>query len=117
MANIVILTYTLTSALGLIFLKLGSRTGAPFSFVDGKLQISLGLYVSSGILLYGFSFLIYTYLISKNDLGYIVPISTALVYIFIFTASFFIFKEVFTATKIIAILLILAGVALLNLSK
>jgi len=116
LANIILLIYAAMSSLGLIFLKLGSKDAAPVSFIDGKIHFNLGLYVIVGVVLYGLSFIVYTYLISKNDLGYIIPVSTALVYIGIFLASFFIFKEVFTAVKIVGILLILTGVVLLNLN-
>lgn len=114
---IILLTYALTSSAGLILLKLGSESGAPVSIVEGKFQFNLGLYAVLGIILYGFSFIIYTYLVSKNDLGYIIPVSTALVYIFIFLASFLIFKEAFTALKILGICLIFGGLVLLNISK
>lgn len=117
MANLILLFYALTSTAGLVLLKLGSSASAPVSFVDGKLQFNLGLYVVGGIILYGLSFIVYTYLISKNDLGYIIPVSTALVYVGIFLASFFIFKEAFTAVKIVGIFLILGGVILLNINK
>jgi len=116
LANIILFVYALMSSLGLIFLKAGSKDGAPVSLVDGRVQFNLGTYVIAGIILYGLSFVVYTYLISKNDLGYIIPVSTGLVYIGIFLASFFIFKEVFTAVKIVGIALILTGVILLNLN-
>jgi multidrug transporter EmrE-like cation transporter len=70
-----------------------------------------------GIALYGTSFLLYTFLISKYDLGYIIPLTTAFVYVLIFFASFFIFKELFTVFKITGIFLILMGIVLLNLKK
>jgi len=116
-SNALLLIYALTSTVGLILLKFGSKTGAPISFVDGRIHFNLGIYVVCGIILYGLSFLLYTYLVSKNDLGYIVPVSTALVYIGIFLASFLLFKEAFTAIKITGILLILGGVILLNLNR
>jgi len=117
LSNILLVVYGLVSTAGLVLLKLGSQDNAPVSFVDGKLHLNLGLYVILGFVLYGLSFLVYTYLISKNDLGYIIPVSTALVYVGIFLASFFIFKEAFTALKIVGILLILGGVILLNTQK
>lgn len=116
-SNIVLIVYALTSSLGLILLKLGSKAGAPISFVDNKIHFNIGLYVAGGIALYGVSFLIYTYLIAKNDLGYVVPVSTALVYTFIFIASFLIFKEVFSPLKIVGVGVILLGVILLNINK
>lgn len=117
MANIILLIYAFTTSLGLILLKIGSESGAPISFIDSKLHFNLGFYAVCGFILYGISFLVYTYLISKNDLGYIIPVSTALVYIGIFIASFIIFKETFSAIKILGICLIFGGVVLLNLHK
>lgn len=116
-ANLTLIIYALTSTAGLVLLKFAGQTGAPISFVDGKLHFNLGILAVSGIFLYGVSFLLYTYLIAKNDLSYIIPVSTALVYIGIFFASYFLFHEALTALKVTGILLILGGVALLNLGK
>lgn len=115
MAKILIGLYVLATSLGLIVLKLGTESGAPIEFVDKKLHFNISFYAILGILLYGLSFLLYIYLISKNDLGYIIPLTTALVYIIIFFASFIIFKEAFTATKILGIALIVGGLVLLNI--
>jgi len=117
MANIILVLYALLSTAGLVLLKLGSGTGAPFELVNGKLHSNLTFTVIAGVFLYAVSFLVYTYLVSKNDLSYIIPVSTALVYVGIFFASFFIFKEAFTAFKIVGIFLILGGVILLNINK
>lgn len=107
--------YILATSLGLIFVKLGSSDGMPIKFIDGKLSFNLNFYIISGIILYIASFVMYIYLISRHDLGYIIPITTALVYVLIFIASYFIFREVFTVTKVLGIVLILGGVVMLNL--
>jgi drug/metabolite transporter (DMT)-like permease len=117
MAKIIIALYVLATSFALIFLKLGSASGAPFTYVNHRPQFNLTWYNSLGFILYGISFLIYTYLISKYDLGYILPLVTAFVYIAIFIASYFIFHEVFTATKILGIVLIFTGLIFLNLKK
>lgn len=114
MAKVILALYVATTSLGLIVLKLGTTNGLPISYVQNKLQFNLNLYALAGIFLYGLSFLLYLYLISKNDLGYIIPLTTALVYIVIFIASAIIFKEIFTITKILGIFLIIGGVILLN---
>lgn len=115
MFKIILLFYVLATSLGLILIKLGSSDGLPLKIVDSKLIFNLNLLTISGILLYGLSFALYLYLIAKNDLGYIIPLTTALVYIVIFVASYFIFQEVFTAMKIVGILLIVTGLVFLNL--
>lgn len=116
-SKLIIGFYVLTTSLALIVLKLGTKTGSPIDYVNHKLHININIYVITGIIFYGISFLTYIYLISRYDLGYIIPLTTAFVYILIFTASFFVFKEVFTVVKILGIVLILGGIILLNLNK
>jgi multidrug transporter EmrE-like cation transporter len=86
-------------------------------YVNDKIHFNVNFYTVSGITLYGVSFMLYTFLISRYDLGYIIPLTTALVYIMIFTASFLLFKESFTLIKLLGIILILCGLALLNFKK
>jgi len=117
MARIIIALYVLTTSSALVLLKLGTKHGAPISFASGKPHLALTSFTLAGILFYGTSFLIYMYLVSQYDLGYIIPLTTALVYVLIFTASFAIFNETFTAFKIIGIVLIFSGIVFLNLKK
>lgn len=117
MDKILILLYVAMTASGLITLKLGSADGAPISFVDGRLDFNLNFINILGVIMYGVSFLLYIYLISKNDLGYIIPVTTAMVYCVIFIASFVVFHESFTLIKIIGISMILIGVMLINANK
>lgn len=117
MQTMFLIAYVISTSSGLILLKLGTTTGLPIAFVENAIKFNLNLYSVLGIILYGCSFLLYIYLISKFDLGFIIPITTALVYILIFAASFVIFKEAFTVMKIAAISLIIFGVILLNFNK
>lgn len=117
MSRLILSLYILATSAALVALKWGAKSGAPVHSVEGKIHFNLNTYVVSGVILYGISFVLYTYLIAKYDLGYIVPLTTALVYIIIFTASYFIFHEVFTAVKVAGIVLIVAGLILLNLKK
>lgn len=114
MSKIILILYVLATSGALVVLKLGSKDGAFAQIINGKIDINITPLTVTGIVLYGTSFLMYMYLISKFDLGYIIPITTALVYILIFFASFVIFKEAFTAVKITGIMLIVLGLALLN---
>jgi len=116
-SKLLILLYVLTTSTALIILKWGSKAGALVHYVNDKVHLNINTYTISGVTLYGISFLIYTFLISKYDLGYIIPLTTALVYVLIFTASFLLFKESFTFLKILGIILILGGLVLLNLKK
>ncbi len=117
MSRIIIALFVLITSSALVVLKLGTKAGAPIHFADNKLQLNLNMLVITGIFLYGISFLLYMYLLSKYDLGYIIPLTTALVYVLIFTASYFIFHEVFTLIKVVGISLIVIGLIFLNLKK
>lgn len=113
MNKILIALYTVLTAVSLILLKMGTLGGI-ISTENGSIALNLGFLAILGIFTYGLSFLMYIILVSKYELGFIVSLTTALVYIIVFTASFVIFKETFTILKIIAIGFILAGVVLLN---
>jgi drug/metabolite transporter (DMT)-like permease len=115
--KVIISLYVIATSFALVALKYGSKAGAPIHYVDNKLQFNINLYTVLGIALYGISFLIYMYLISKYDLGYIIPLTAAFIYILIFVASYFIFHELFTTTKIMGIGLIIVGLAFLNFKK
>jgi uncharacterized membrane protein len=117
MSKLIIALYILATSCALVALKLGSKVGAPVQFTSSKIEFNINPYIILGIILYGTSFLTYMYLISKYDLGYIIPLTTAFVYIIIFLASFLIFKEAFTVVKIIGIVLIVLGLVFLNLKK
>src|SRR5258708_10641535 len=117
MQKIMISLYVLTASLALVVLKLGSKAGAPAQLVGDRLHINLTPYTVVGIALYGLSFVLYTYLISRYELSYIIPITAAFVYILIFSAAYFIFHEAFTTWKILGIVCIVVGLILLNLKK
>jgi len=89
----------------------------PVSFSGGTVQFNLNPYALAGLILYIASFGLYVYLISTNDLGYIIPVTAAFVYTLVFIASFFVFKETFTLAKVIGIGLILIGLTFLNLNR
>lgn len=116
-SNLILIAYAISTSLALVLLKLGSQAGAIVSIIDSKVIFNPSLLNLGGVLFYGISFVIYTYLIAKYDLGFIIPLATAMVYILIFIASFIIFKESFSMIKIVAIGLILTGIVLLNMSK
>lgn len=117
MSKLILILYVLATSLGLILLKLGTKTGLPIGFANNKLHLNINIATVSGIILYGLSFVLYMWLISKNDLGYIIPLTTALVYIIIFFASYIIFKETFTVTKILGVTFIVSGLILLNFNR
>lgn len=117
MQKIILAIYVVTTSAALIILKLGSSAGAPLSIVESKLHLNINALIIAGVLLYGLSFLTYIYLISTYDLGYIIPVAAAFVYVIIFIASYAIFKEAFNTFKVAGIMLIILGLVLINIKK
>ena len=116
MDKLLITLYVLATAGGLVLLKLGTGGSSFISIVDGKIAWNISTLTILGIVTYGISFILYIMLISKFSLGYIVPLTTALVYVLVFMSSYFIFKESFTSLKIVAIVMIMGGAILLNIA-
>lgn len=117
MPKLIISLYVLTTSLALIVIKLSTKKGSPIEFINNRTNININYLTVIGIILYGVSFLTYIYLISKYDLGYIIPLTAAFIYIIIFVGSYFVFHEVFTVTKLVGIGLIIVGLAFLNFKK
>ena len=115
--NFLIGLYVVATSAALVLLKLSSKDGPLLEITNGKLDLNITTYAIFGITLYGFSFLLYIYLIAKFDLGYIIPLTTALVYVLIFFSSYAVFKESFTILKVMGILLIFIGIVFLNFKK
>lgn len=117
MSKIILTLYIFTTVFALVILKLGTQSGLPIAYIDNRISFNFTWQTITGILLYGVSFMTYVYLISKNDLGYIIPLAAGFVYLLIFIASYFVFNETFTFAKSIGIILIVAGLLVLNLKK
>ena len=117
MTRAAFLFYILATSLALIVIKLSTNAEALLTVHNGQLLVTVHPLIFLGIVLYGISFLLYTYLLAHFNLGFIVPVTTALVYIIVFTASFLFFKESFTTGKVIGIGFIIVGLLLLNSTK
>lgn len=117
LSKIIIALYILTTSAALVVMKLGTQTSSTAGSNSDKIAAFINPTFAIGVFLYGVSFITYAYLISKYDLGYIIPLLAAFVYIITFLAAYFIFHESFTAFKILGITLILAGLVFLNIKQ
>lgn len=112
-----ILIYALLSVGGLTLIKLGSSNPLSIGINASGFSLGAGWVTICGFVLYVVSFLIYTTLVTKNDLSYLTPVSSAVVYILTLVVSLVIFKEQMTSMQWIGWCLILVGVILMNLKK
>lgn len=117
MPILTIILYAVISVAGLTLVKLGS--GNPLMFALGKtgFSFSTGWITLLGLLLYVVSFLIYMTLVAKNNLTYLTPVSSAVVYILTTLVSLIVFRETMTPLQWLGWTLILVGAFLMNLHK
>lgn len=99
---------------GLILMKLGG-TQISIAFRDGIFNMSLGIKLILALMMYGISFLFWTGIVAKNDLGYIVPLTSAITNIITVVVGILIFSESISFSKVIGIILATLGVILMNI--
>jgi len=102
--------YIILTVSGITFVKFGGLDKAVALFTLPVINFAVSWQTLVGILCYGFSFVLYIIIITKADLSFIIPISTAITYIALMVIAFTLFNESFNALKIIGCGLILIGV-------
>ncbi|MBI9052117.1 MAG: hypothetical protein JEZ00_22065 [Anaerolineaceae bacterium] len=106
--------YLLFSILGITLVKLGGNNPT-FFFNIFNTQLQFSLVSIGGIFCYGISFLMFMTILPRYDLSYITPLTIGITQILLLVIAFFIFHENITASRIIGILMIIAGIYVLNI--
>ena len=115
MQYILCVVYLIFSLSGMTFMKLGSMAENMKAILVPVVNLRITTLSLVGYLCYGISFLMYTVIITKFDLGYISPILTGISNIGVLVIAFFVFKEHFTVASAIGAVLIIAGVMIMNI--
>ena len=110
---ILFILYVILSSSGLILFKLGS--------IDPNINLSLfGFNIAFsiksiiGILCYGFSFVLWMFIVSKTDLTIAMPLSIAIVNTLVVVGSCIFLKEKITLMQGIGIFIVIFGVCLMS---
>jgi len=115
--NIVMLAiYFILTVSGVILMKVGATNPLTISFKDG-FNFSVGWVSFLGYTIYIISFFLWTRIVLKFDLSYIVPICTGIVQVLTMTAAVFILKEQFKPMSLIGVALIIIGIVFLNIKR
>ena len=77
-------------------------------------RFSIGFKLLFAFIIYGISFLLWSGIVARNELTYIVPISSAIVNILTVILGILIFKEHLTLIQIIGIGITVIGFVLMN---
>ncbi len=110
---VLLFTYVILTSMGLVLFKLGT-TGNTFDLALFGHTITLSWKMIIGIMFYGISFLLWLYIVSKNDLTYIFPIQVALVNLFVVVESIIFLNEKISLVQGIGILVVIFGVIMVK---
>jgi len=111
---VLFILYVGMSATGLFLMKTGSE-GMSFELAKNFLKMEINLVLLLGMLFYLASFLLFIFIISKNDISYIFPISAGVLNIITFVLGAAVLKEQISGFSIAGLVLIVAGVVFMNL--
>lgn len=109
--------YVIFSVSGLTLVKMGSNQN-----ISGNFMLPvIGMYISkmtlTGLIFYGMSFCLYMGVISKFDLGIIIPILGGIVNIAILGVSYFVLKEHLSLNMVIGAMIITIGIVIMNIKR
>ena len=107
------IAYIFFTVLGLFIMKFSGHP-MQFSFKDGFFNFNIGSKMFLALIFYVTSFLLWTGIVAKNDLSFIVPFSSAIVNVLAVGLGIFFFHETMNVYKIIGIILAILGVILMN---
>ncbi len=79
-------------------------------------NIAVSIWSFVGIICYAISFLLYLIVISKFNLGFIIPILGGVINIMILIVAYFILKEALTFHMLLGAVIIVIGIVIMNIS-
>ena len=113
MINVILIAvYLCLTIAGVILFKMGTQKEFIVSISAGVFNLKMSLLSILGLVCYLCSFLL-----SKFDISYIVPVTTGIVQVATFILAVLIFKETVTTPKVAATILILIGIIIMNIKQ
>lgn len=111
MANFI--AYIFFTVTGLAMMKISGQP-IEFGLNEGVVYFNISVKMVLALVFYGVSFLLWTGIVVKNDLSFIVPFSSAIVNIIAVGLGICIFREPISIYKVIGILMAVSGIVLMN---
>ena len=112
--SILVVIYIILTLVGLVLMKFGGNTGT-INFSNFDLNFSMSFVSLLGFISYIASFLLFTNIVVKFNLSYIMPITSGLIQVFTLISGFLIFKETITIKGILGAFIIIIGIIVMNL--
>ena len=106
-------SYIFFTVFGLFLMKMSGQP-IEFGIKEGAFFFNINMKMLMALLFYAVSFLLWTGIVVKNDLSFIVPFSSAIVNLLSVLIGVLIFQEQLNAYKAIGIAMAIIGVILMN---
>lgn len=106
--------YLLFTTLGVVFTKLGGDS-LKISIASSGLVFKIGAFTFFGFIFYLCSFILWQKLLVSYNLSFIIPVLTSLAQVISCILAFVFFKEPISVIKVVGIVLIIGGIALLSI--
>lgn len=112
-----LIIYVCLSATGLTLIKMGLEKNSTLLLDKGGFNLSLSWVVVLGAVLYVGSFLLSMVVMKGMNLSLFYPLSAGLIYIIVCVLGFLVLKEKISTYQLIGMVVILAGIIVMNLGK
>ena len=112
-----LIVYVCLSATALTLIKLGLGKDSTLLLDKGGFNLNLSWMLVGGALMYVVSFCLSMVVMKGMDLSLFYPLSAGMIYVVVCLLSFLVLKEKITTTQLIGMIVILAGIVIMNLKK
>ena len=107
--------YIFLVVMGMTLIKSGHSTESIFSIPIIDVSVSIRTFI--GILFYGLSFLVFTFYVSRLNIGIVVPIVSGLTGLVVAIIGYVFFKENITPGQFVGVAFIVLGTVLVGVFK
>ena len=111
---LLVLMYVFLTIAGLVLMKCGKNTGS-VAIEQGSILFSINWISLLGLISYILSFLLFTRIVVKFNLSFIVPITAGIVQVLTLVFGIILFNETISVLSIIGVFLVICGIVLMNI--
>src|SRR5574344_900629 len=112
--SILVVIYVILTLSGLVLMKFGGNTGT-FCFKSSSFEFTMSFISLLVFFCYIGSFLLFTNIVVKFDLSYIMPITAGIIQVLTLLCGYVIFKEQISINGIIGVALVIIGIIVMNI--
>lgn len=114
--SILAVAYIILTLFGLVLMKLGGNTGT-FSIKSSSFEFTMSFISLLGFLCYIASFLLFTNIVIKFNLNYIIPVTAGIIQVLTLICGYTIFKEPVSINGVIGVALVIMGIMVMNIKR